>query len=191
MRAECIGGCFGPDRVAGCMVATAMPTAKDIYRTRPTQAEIAEVLAQREIATLGTLNEDGSVHLAYVIFLFEEGVFRLETASVTRKARNIAARGTASIVVSGRASSGRPLMVEAEGAARIIHAPDAIALNRRVLDKYVVPDAVDDLTAVWSRFDDISIELTPTRWRSWTNTLLRAEAEAGTGRAYGEIWKPD
>ncbi|MGH2899344.1 MAG: pyridoxamine 5'-phosphate oxidase family protein [Solirubrobacteraceae bacterium] len=168
-----------------------MPTAREIYRTRPTEAEIADVLAQREIATLGTLNEDGSVHLAYVIFLFEDGVFRLETASVTRKARNIAARGTASIAVGGRASTGRPLMVEAEGAATIIHAPAAAALNRRVLDKYVVPDAVDDLNAVWSRFDDVSIELTPTRWRSWTNSLLRAEAEAGTGRSYGEIWKPD
>ncbi len=168
-----------------------MATAKDIYQTRPTPAEIEEVLAQREIATLGTLNDDGSVHLAYVIFLFRDGVFRLETSSVTRKARNIAARPTASIVVGGRASSGRPVMVEAEGTARIIEAPDAHPLNRQVLEKYVVDDAVDALNATWSRFDDVSIELAPVRWRSWTNALLRAEAEAGTGRDYGTIWKPD
>jgi PPOX class probable F420-dependent enzyme len=168
-----------------------MATAKEIYRTHPTDEEIAEVLGQREIATLGTLNDDGSVHLAYVIYLFEDGVFRLETSSVTRKARNVAARGTASIIVSGRASSGRSLMVEAEGTARIVEAPESVELNRRVLAKYVLPDAVDDLNAVWSRFDDVAIELTPARWRSWTNTLLRAEAEAGTGRSYAEIWKPD
>jgi hypothetical protein len=60
-----------------------------------------------------------------------------------------------------------------------------------VLDKYVLPDAVDDLNEVWSRFDDVTVELTPVRWRSWTNTLLRAEAEAGTGKSYAEIWKPD
>jgi PPOX class probable F420-dependent enzyme len=168
-----------------------MATAKEIYRTHPTDEEIAEVLGQREIATLGTLNDDGSVHLAYVIYLFEDGVFRLETSSVTRKARNVAARGTASIIVSGRASSGGSLMVEAEGTARIVEAPESVELNHRVLAKYVLPDAVDDLNAVWSRFDDVTIELTPTRWRSWTNTLLRAEAEAGTGRSCGEIWKPD
>jgi PPOX class probable F420-dependent enzyme len=168
-----------------------MATATEIYRMHPTEAEIAEVLAQREIATLGTLNDDGSVHLAYVIFLFEDGIFRLETSSVTKKARNIAARGTASIIVSGRASSGRSLMVEAEGTARIIEPPESVELNRRVLAKYVVEDAVEELNATWSRFDDVSIELTPSRWRSWTNTLLREAAEAGTGRDYSEIWKPD
>jgi nitroimidazol reductase NimA-like FMN-containing flavoprotein (pyridoxamine 5'-phosphate oxidase superfamily) len=168
-----------------------MATAKEIYRTHPTDEEIAEVLGQREIAMLGTLNDDGSVHLAYVIYLFEDGVFQLETSSVTRKARNVAARGTASIIVSGRAVSGRSLMVEAEGTARIVEAPESVELNRRILAKYVLPDAVDDLNAVWSRFDDVTIELTTARWRSWTNTLLRAEAEAGTRRSYGEIWKPD
>ena len=171
----------------GCSVST----AKEIYQAHPTDAEIAEVLAQREIATLGTVNTDGSVHLAYVIFLFEDGLFRLETSSVTVKARNIAARATASIIVSGRASTGRSLMVEAEGTARIVPAPESVELNRRVLAKYVLPDAVEDLNAVWSRFDDVTVELAPTRWRSWTNTLLRAEAEAGTGKSYGDIWKPD
>ena len=82
-------------------------------------------------------------------------------------------------------------MVEAEGKARIVAPPDSVGLNRRVLAKYVVEEALDDLNATWSRIDDVTIELVPTRWRSWTNTLLRAEAEAGTGRRYGEIWKPD
>lgn len=168
-----------------------MPTAKEIYRTRPGQDEIDEVLDQREIATLGTLNEDGSVHLAYVLFLFEDGLFRLETSSVTRKARNIERDGRASIICSGTASSGRTLMVEAEGMAHLVPQPDSVELNRRVLAKYVEDDAVEDLHAVWSRFDDVTIELRPDRWRSWTNTLLRAEAEAGTGRSYAGIWKPD
>lgn len=168
-----------------------MPTAREIYRTKPSEEDIAEVLSQREIATLGTLNEDGSVHLAYVLFLYEDGVFRVETSSVTRKARNVAARGTASIIMSGRVVAGRTLMVEAEGTARIVESPESVGLNRRVLAKYVVDDALDDLNATWSRIDDVTIELTPTRWRSWTNRLLRAEAEAGTGRDYGEIWKPD
>jgi hypothetical protein len=168
-----------------------MATAKEIYRTHPSQEEIDDVLALREIATLGTLNGDGSVHLAYVIFLFKDGVFRMETSSVTVKAKNVAARPTASVIVSGRASTGRSLMVEAEGTARVIRPPESVELNRRVLAKYVVDEAVDDLNATWSRFDDVTIEVTPKRWRSWTNTLLRAEAEAGTGRSYGALWKPD
>jgi hypothetical protein len=54
----------------------------------PTDGEIADVLAQRLVATVGTLNEDGSIHLAYVLFLHEDGRLYLETSSVTRKARN-------------------------------------------------------------------------------------------------------
>jgi hypothetical protein len=50
------------------------------------------VLGHRQSAAAGTLNEDGSIHLAYVILLYEDGRLYLEAASVTRKARNAAAR---------------------------------------------------------------------------------------------------
>ena len=64
-----------------------MTTARDIYLAHPTQDEIDDVLGQRLVAALGSLNEDGSVHLAYLLFLYENGQFFLETASLTRKAR--------------------------------------------------------------------------------------------------------
>jgi len=37
-----------------------MADPKQVYRARPTSDEIAEVLAKRLVATVGTLNEDGS-----------------------------------------------------------------------------------------------------------------------------------
>lgn len=168
-----------------------MATAREIYRAHPSQAEIDDVLTQRLSAALGTLNEDGSVHLAYVIFLFEDGKFYVETASLTRKARNIAARGRASILIDGRAATGRSVMVEAEGTARMVGLPEANEINHRIRQKYVVPDAVAPLDEAWSRFDDVSIELTPARWRSWTGSILAASTEASLGRPYGEIWRPD
>jgi hypothetical protein len=67
--------------------------AERVYRARPTSEEIEEVLGQRLVATVGTLNEDGSIHLAFVIFLHEGGRMYFETSSVTRKARNAEARG--------------------------------------------------------------------------------------------------
>ena len=166
-----------------------MTTARDIYRAHPTQAEIDDVLAQRRSAALGTFNEDGSVHLAYVIFLYEDGVFLVETASLTRKARNIAARKRASILVDGVAASGRSVMVEAEGTARIRERPEADALNHRIRDKYVVPDAVSALDEAWSQFDDVTIELRPARWRSWTGSVLASTTEATLGRSYEGIWR--
>jgi hypothetical protein len=168
-----------------------MATAREIYHAHPTQDEIEDVLGQRLIAVLGTLNEDGSIHLTYLLFLFEKGRFYLETSSVTRKARNVAARGIGSILVQGRASSGRNLMVEAEGDARLIGLPEAQDVNHRIRAKYLVPDAVDAIDEAWVRFDDVAIEVVGSRLRSWTGEVLAASTVAALGRSYGEIWQPD
>lgn len=168
-----------------------MTTARDVYRAHPTQAEIEDVLGQRLTAALGTLNDDGSIHLTYLLFLFEDGRFLFETSSDTRKARNLAARGTASVIVQGRAATGRSLMVEAEGTARLIEVPDAHAANHRLRAKYIVSDALDAVDHAWAPIDDVAIELTPQRWRSWTGTVLREATEASSGRDYETLWKDD
>jgi general stress protein 26 len=83
-----------------------MADAEQVYRARPTSEEVAAVLAGRLVATVGTHNEDGSIHLAYVLFLHHDGRLYFETSSVTRKARNAEADGSASMIVQGRASTG-------------------------------------------------------------------------------------
>ncbi len=166
-----------------------MTNARDIYDVHPTQDEIDDVLAQRLETTLGTINEDGSVHLTYLLFLYEAGRFYLETASSTRKARNVDARERATVLIQGTASSGRGLMVAAEGSGRLISVPDAHAVNHRIRAKYVLPDAVDAIDRSWGAFDDVTIEVTPTRWRSWTGTGLAERTEADIDRAYDDIWR--
>jgi PPOX class probable F420-dependent enzyme len=169
-----------------------MPDAREVYTTHPTPEEIAEVLEQRELAALGTLNEDGSIHLVYMLFLHHAGRLYFETSSVTRKARNVAARGRASLLVQGRASTGRSLMVSAEGTARMLDGDRARGVNHRVLTKYVKADALDGIARSFGTVDDVAIEITPERWRSWTNTRLRelAETEIGAGN-YGDVWQED
>jgi hypothetical protein len=168
-----------------------MASATEVYRTHPTDAEIASVLEQREIATLGTLNPDGSIHLAYVIFLHVDGRFWVETSSVTRKARNLRERPTATLLIPGRVEHARTVMVSVEGTGRILDGAEAQDRNRQVLAKYATDQALDGLHRAWSRIDDVSIEITPIRTRSWTNTLLRREAEAELGTAYGTAWRDD
>ena len=168
-----------------------MTTARQVYRAHPTQAEIDDVLAQRLTAALGTLNDDGSIHLTYLLFLYEEGRFLFETSSGTRKARNLAARGTASVIVQGRAATGRSLMVEAEGDARLILVPEAHDANHRLRAKYIRPDALAAVDDAWGPIDDVTIELTPRRWRSWTGTVLRDATETSTGRDYEALWQDD
>jgi Pyridoxamine 5'-phosphate oxidase len=166
-----------------------MTTADEIYRAHPSQAEIDDVLAQRLTGALGTLNQDGSIHLTYLLFLYDEGRFYLETAGSTRKARNIAARRHASILIQGTASTGRGLMVEAEGTGRILAGDEAHSVNHRIRSKYLVADAVEAVDRAWGRFDDVTLEITPTTWRSWTGSVLATATESELGRPYEEIWQ--
>ena len=57
-------------------------------------------------ATLGTFNEDGSIHLTTVWYLFDNGRFYFVTGSSARKARNCKARPLASVVVDRRRKQG-------------------------------------------------------------------------------------
>ena len=168
-----------------------MADAERVYRAHPTEEEIAEVLGQRLTATVGTLNADGSVHLAYVIFLHEAGRLYLETSSVTRKARNARRSGAASLLVQGRASSGRGLMVAAEGVARVVEGPEAQEVNRRLRAKYLKPEVLDAIDRVWGPLDDVAVEITPDRWRSWTGSAFHEATAAELDVPYADAWLPD
>ncbi len=168
-----------------------MSDARQIYQHHPTQEEIDDVLGKRLVATLGTLNADGSVHLVYVIFLFTDGRIYVETSSVTRKARNAAARNRATVLVQGVGPRGRNLMVSAEGTARVLEGGQAQDVNRQIRAKYMVPGALDAIERAWGPIDDVTIEITPDRWRSWTGTLLHAAAIEELGASYEDAWLPD
>jgi PPOX class probable F420-dependent enzyme len=165
-----------------------MPTAAQVYRDRPTESEIADVLAQRLVATIGTINPDGSVHLAYVLFEHHDGRLYFETASLTRKARNVERTGSASAVVQGRSSAGRSLMVSLEGVARVIRGTQAHDINHRLRAKYIKPEALPAVDRAWARLDDIAVELTPRRVRSWTGTALHEETAKELTVPFDQIW---
>lgn len=169
-----------------------MSTADAIYRDKPTQAEIDDVLGQRLTGAVATINPDGSIHLAYVIFLFEEGNIYWETASSTRKAKNLAADATTSFLVDGQATTGRNLMVSGSGNARIISGAKGEQINRRLRAKYVSADALETVNEVWGSFDDVCVEVTASRWRSWTNQTFTAATLAAFGDKPPEsIWRND
>jgi hypothetical protein len=168
-----------------------MADAAGVYLAHPTDEEIADVLSQRLVATVGTLNRDGTVHLAYVIFRHADARMYFETSSMTRKARNVERTGQASVVVQGRAASGHSLMVSMEGSARIIRGEQAHELNRRLREKYLRPGCLGDVDRAWSGLDDTAVEITPRRRRSWTSAVFHEHTEAQVGVPFDEIWLPD
>jgi PPOX class probable F420-dependent enzyme len=169
-----------------------MASAAEVYRDHPTESEIADVLGQRLTMAVATHNRDGSVHLAYVIFLLDRGRLLFETSSVTRKARNLEGDPRISVLLQGTAaSSGRHLMASTEGTARILRDTEAADALHRLRAKYIKPEALPDLARAWDRFDDIAVEITPGRWRSWTGGVFHAESQQELDVPYDDIWIED
>ena len=164
-----------------------MEDARTVYLATPAPEEIADGLASRINATVGTLNEDGSIHLAFVLFLWHEERFWFETSSTTRKVRNIERDPTASIAIDGPG-----FMVLAEGTGRIVRGEQAATVNGMIRAKYLTPDAAESVGAAWSTVDDVAVEVTPQTWRSWSNAaLMELSSRHADGLPRSEWWVRD
>jgi len=97
-----------------------------------------DLLRGRYIATLGTENTDGTIHLTAVWYLFEDGCLFIATSSKTRKARNVVARPKASLMVDAR-KPGTERGVTAAGRVELISGGESKSvpyLHRLMMSRY-------------------------------------------------------
>lgn len=139
-----------------------------------------ELLRGRYIASLGTENADGTIHLTAVWYLFEGGCLYVATSSRTQKARNVAARPKASLMVDAR-KPGAERGVTAAGKVELISGHESQEINRRIHSRYLSAAALSDphVGPVFASFDDVTIRLTPTSWITWDMAVLDAQALGG------------
>ncbi len=105
-----------------------------MQRNMPSGGE--EILAGRYIASLGTLNEDGSIHLTAVWYLFDAGCLYVATSGRSRKARNAAARPRATLMVDARkAASERGLV--AMCTVEVVAGENSKEINARIHARYM------------------------------------------------------
>jgi PPOX class probable F420-dependent enzyme len=151
-----------------------------IMPTQTLDPTLRELLRGRYIATLGTENADGTIHLTAVWYLFEDGYLFIATSSKSRKARNIAARATASLMVDVR-KPGAERGVNGVGKAELISGEQSGEINRRIHDRYMSAAAIADphIGPVFASFDDVTIRITPVSWTVWDMAVLDAQAFGG------------
>ena len=139
-----------------------------------------KLLQGRYVATIGTENADGGIHLTAVWYLFEEGCLFVATSSKSRKARNIAARTKASLMVDVR-QPGAERGVNAAGGAELISGEPSREINRRIHQRYMSAAAISDphIGPVFELFDDVTIRVTPVSWTAWDMSVLDAQAFGG------------
>jgi len=138
------------------------------------------LLRGRYIATLGTTNTDGTIHMTAVWYLFEDLNLYIATSSKSRKARNIVARAQASLMVDVR-KSGAERGVNGAGKAELISGEQSRDINRRIHSRYMSAAAMSDprIEPVFASFDDVTIRIIPIAWTVWDMAMLDAQAFGG------------
>jgi PPOX class probable F420-dependent enzyme len=149
----------------------------------PTQSldpTLQEILRGRYIATLGTEDADGTIHLTAVWYLFEDGCLFVATSSKSRKARNLAARPKASLMVDVRKPAAER-GVTAAGRVDLISGDQSREINQRIHCRYLSPAAMSDphIGPVFALFDDVTARITPVSWTSWDMAVLDAQRLGG------------
>ncbi len=102
-----------------------------------------DLLDGRRYAILATQNEDGSIHLTPVWYLFADGRFYADSLSTDRKARNVAARPGATIIVDVRQPGGES-WVSAAGTAQLVQGDESQEINTRIVRRYLTDAAMND-----------------------------------------------
>ena len=143
------------------------------------------VLDARHVAVLATLDADGAPYLSAVWFLWDGEHVYVATGGNTRKARNAAARPRGSIIVDSRRNDTLG-GAAATGALAVLRGEEARALNERVWAKYLTPQGLADerVGGAIRAHDDVTIRLTPDRWRTWNTTADFGGAYEEPGQTY-------
>jgi PPOX class probable F420-dependent enzyme len=133
--------------------------------------ELGSFLAQRRYAVLATHDPDSGIHLTPIWFLFEADRFFFASSSGSRKVKNLERTGAASVVVDGR-KPGHERWVSASGPVEILRGDEAQAINADIRHRYLTREALEGpIEADLSASDDVTLKLTPARWRSWAVDL--------------------
>lgn len=142
----------------------------------PTPPPLAlHLLNGRHVATLATQRADGSIHLAAIWYLYQDGILYFPTNAKSQKARNVVRTPTASAMIDTRVP-GQEQGVSVSGVATIIDGECGRDLVAQAQRRYLTPKAIyeSNIGAAYAEFDDVVIALTPQRWTTWDISQMNA-----------------
>jgi PPOX class probable F420-dependent enzyme len=151
---------------------------------------VKKFLSGTHYATLATHEEDGSVHLTPVWYLFENGKFFVETNEGAKKAKNVEAHHKASIVVDARRRQGEEEWVSASGKAEIIEGERAAAIHAKIVKRYLTPEALNhpEIGPGFQAAGAVIIVITPDAYKSWSFKELDDKYFGGVLNKSPEKW---
>jgi general stress protein 26 len=141
---------------------------------------VQQLLAGRYIASLGTENSDGSIHLVAVWFYHDGQHIYVATSSRTRKAQNVSKNSKVSLMIDSR-NPATQKGICIKGTARVLEGDASKASRDEVHRKYLSQAALADprVGPVFAAFDDVSIQIAPTSVILWDMNEMDRQAFGG------------
>jgi nitroimidazol reductase NimA-like FMN-containing flavoprotein (pyridoxamine 5'-phosphate oxidase superfamily) len=131
--------------------------------------EIDKILSMTLIANLGTIDNDGSIHLVPMWFLRVGNDICIPTSHHTHKYRNLLARPRASVMIDISLIGLNLKGVLVRGKVELVDGEEARRINRMIHLKYIMPEALSDtnVSSYLSKGDDITVKIHMDRLISW------------------------
>ena len=142
--------------------------------------EQKQLLKQRRIASVATIGADGMPHLTSVWFVYENGALYLAIPFSSAKGKNLSANANVAVMVDVRKSY-KEAGLTAIGEAELVFGDQAASIVRRVHEKYLSLEALDDpqVGPVFAAVDDLAVRLVPRKWLSWDMGQLDQQVFGG------------
>jgi PPOX class probable F420-dependent enzyme len=143
--------------------------------------EIRTFLKGRRIASLATINADGTAQVTAVWYLFEDDTFYFGMSSNSQKWKNAIARPQATVMVDARIPA-KEFGVTAIGPVELLTGAQSQPWNRKIHERYLTPEAIQDplVGPVYAESDNVTIKLMPRKWLRWS--VQEFDEEAFDGR---------
>jgi PPOX class probable F420-dependent enzyme len=144
-----------------------------------------ELLDARLIASLATLNNDGSIHVVAMWFLWDGAAILIPTNHGTRKARNLERDPRATVMIDDSRGGFDLRGITFVGRAEIVRGPVALELNRKIHLKYVTEEGLGlKPVHAYLATDDVTIRVRPERVSSWDLRLTEQCRALSENRLY-------
>ena len=137
------------------------------YPQKPplTQDELVAFLNEAPIARLGSMNPDGTIHIASVYFKYDNGEILIGTQDISHKTRNIKNNPNVTVLIDNQEAPFRGVLIYGIAA---LEYEDVIAKRASIFSRYMsAEDAQNSASDLASRFQSVVIRIKPQKVTSY------------------------
>ena len=137
------------------------------YPQKPplTQDELVAFLNEAPLARMGSLNPDGTIHLASVYFKYDNGDILVGTQDVSHKIRNIKNNPNVTLLIDNQERPFRGVLIYGVAA---LEYEDVVAKRTAIFSRYMsAEDAQNSASNLVNQFPSVVVRIKPQKVTSY------------------------